>query len=126
MGYTTSKGHYVGELDLNLAPLLGLTISAAGTTYSAVYEMESRRNVTAKLIITSISTDDTLDVTIESSDDGTNYWTVCTFTQGTDATSDSTERKSCTAVGRYLRAKFVTVAVADPTLVLGGVTAKAV
>lgn len=100
MGYLTDKGEFVDAVSLNANALQGTTITADG--YSAVFEMGHRRNVTALLTVTSVSASDALDVTIQSTDDGTNYYTVATFTQATGATS---ERKAFVC-GRKLRALF--------------------
>lgn len=100
MSYLTDKGEFVDALSLNGNALQGTSITADG--YSAVFEMGHRRNVTALLAVTSVSASDTLDVTMQSTDDGTNWYTVATFTQATGATS---ERKAF-ACGRKLRALF--------------------
>lgn len=105
--YVTSDGVYVDAATLNLNPTGGTTIAAAGTSYSAVYELGRFKNVVATLNVVSVSTDDTLDVTIESSDDMTTWYTVAAFTQYEDDADDDTEIKGCTAVGKFLRAKYV-------------------
>lgn len=101
MSYIATSGQYVDALTLNMNAIQGTTITADG--YSDVFEMAHRRGITGKLTVTSVSASDTLDVTLQTSDDGTNWWTLGTFTQATGAT---TERKSFPACGRKLRAFF--------------------
>lgn len=100
MSYETSAGEYVDSVSLNLNATEGTTVTTDG--YSAVIELGHRRTVAAVLTVTSVSSSDSLDVTIETTDDGTNWYTCCTFTQATGAT---TERKVFVA-GRKIRANY--------------------
>lgn len=101
--YLTSKLEHVDIRAFSLMPIGGGSLAAAATTLSLPYEVAYRRSCTAKLVVTSVTASDTCDVTIESTDDGTNWYTVCTFTQATGA---STQRKSFVA-GRQIRSKTV-------------------
>lgn len=99
MGYTTESGQYVSTKDLNLDPTEG-TLTEDGT--SATVEVGGHRSVSLTLDVTAVSDSDSLDVTIETTDDDTNWYSVGTFTQATAAT---TERKTFT-VGRKVRASY--------------------
>lgn len=103
MTYLNSKKKYVDSRSYNLDSLSGTALSTAATTYSQEVELGKRRSVAAVLTVSALSSSDTLDVTIEGQDDGTNWYTIETFTQATGAT---TQRK--TFVGaRKIRAKYV-------------------
>lgn len=62
----------------------------------------------------------TLDITIQSSPDGTNWHQLDTMTQVTDAHA-STQRpvKALTEMGLYIRASYVLAGVADPSVNFG-------
>ena len=69
----------------------------------AAFELGQNRSCRAILAVTAVSTDDTLDVTMQGSDDGVNNWfDIVAFTQ---VTATGTQRK--TFVGaRYIRPVF--------------------
>lgn len=90
---------YVDAIALNLSPSAALTADA----YSQTVELGRHRCVTLYLDVTSVSASDTLDCSIECSDDNVTWRTaVVTFTQNTAA---SAQYKTFVA-GRYIRALF--------------------
>jgi hypothetical protein len=101
MSYNTNQGRFVDAVGVNLDAIQGNTLSADGN--SLPVELGARRVVSLTLVTTTHSTDDTLDVTIQTSRDGVNDWyTAGTFTQTTAA---STERKVF-ACDRFVRANY--------------------
>jgi hypothetical protein len=99
MSYQTSKGKYVDARDIKLDPLENpLTIDG----YSPVVEVGKRRVLSLILVASAVSASDTVDVAIQSSNDGTNWFTEHAFTQ---VIAPVTQRKTVT-VGRYVRAFY--------------------
>lgn len=100
-GYTKRDGQYVQLYNLDMSPSAALTADAN----SAAVELGGPRGVALTLAVTSVSTDDTLDVTIQASATGAfggEERTVATFTQATDATS-----QRLSFVGdRFIRAHY--------------------
>lgn len=80
------------------------TETATGNGNSVDSEITIRENLIAQLEVTSASgTNPTLDLTLEESIDGSNWYTLATFTQATAATA---EIKKATAAAQYLRANW--------------------
>lgn len=100
-GYTARDGRYIPLNNLDLSPAAALTEDAN----SAAVELGGPRGVALTLDVTSVSTDDTLDVTIQASATGAfagEQRTVATFTQVTDVTS-----QRLSFVGdRFIRANY--------------------
>ncbi len=103
--HTIGSGKFAGRQsgceDLDLSPSAALT---ADTT-SQVVELGGPKPCRLTLKVTSVSTDDTLDVTIQGSDtnDFTNdVRTLATFTQATAATSQSLSFLGA----RFIRANY--------------------
>lgn len=85
-GYTRADGRYIHRDNIDFSPAAALTADAD----SAAYELGGPRGVVLTLDVTAVSTDDTLDVTIEASGTGAfggEERTVATFTQATGVTS---------------------------------------
>ena len=101
MGYQTNGGKYVDTIELRIGPAAALT--AAATTNGAAVELGRNRAVTLTLATSAVSASDTLDVTIQSSQDGTNWYTSGTFVQHT-APASETKTFIC---GRFMRPVFV-------------------
>lgn len=98
--YLTSNQRYIDTLDINLDPEEG-QLTTDG--YSAnTYEMGEKRVVCLTLDATAVSSADTLDVTIQTSRDGTTWYSAGAFTQVTSIGSES----KIFVVDRYLRAHF--------------------
>jgi len=103
MGYFQSSGKWVSTKDIRLDPLVSpLTIDGK----SAVVEMGSKRALYLNLVIASVSTDDTLDVTVETSNDGTNWYSAGAFTQATSAGGAPLNQRKMFVVDRFVRADF--------------------
>jgi hypothetical protein len=101
MSYKTSKGIHVDALPLALTPTAAF--AAAATTNGAAVELGRNRIVTLTLTTSAVSASDTLDVTIQSSQNGTNWFTAGTFTQHT-APASETKTFIC---GRFMRPVYV-------------------
>jgi len=98
MGYTTGSGRYANTVELNLMSGTS-TASANGTAV----ELGDRGTARLTLAVTAGSgTTPTLDITIETSADGTTWRTAGTFTQATGVTS---ERKSFSGIDKFIRAR---------------------
>lgn len=96
-GYSTSDGTFVDSRSINLHPSAARTATGTG---SVSEETAHRRNLALVLAITAASgTTPTLDVTVQTSRDGSTWYTAGTFTQ---ATTTGTERKVF-ALDRYVR-----------------------
>lgn len=110
-GYTRGDGMFVALNHLDLSPSAALTEDID----SAAVELGGPRGVALTLDVTAVSTDDTLDVTIEASATGAfagEERVVATFTQATDVTS-----QRLSFVGdRYIRAAYNVTAAADPSI----------
>jgi len=97
--YTRQDGTYVDAKAIVLSPAAALTADAV----SNVVELGDKRNVALTLVVSAVSASDTLDVTVQGSQDGsTNWYTIGTFTQ---VTTTGTERKTFTG-DRFLRADY--------------------
>ena len=100
MGYQQQDGTYVDALDVTLHASKAETATVTGAWIEA-----GRRGV-ARLtldVVAKAGTSPTLDVDIETSDDGTNnVRTVASFTQKTDVGS---ERKCFAGLDRFVRMK---------------------
>lgn len=99
MSYTMKNGRHADTEEVVLNPSAAL-ISV--DEYTAARELGDRSTLRLTLAVTAVSTDDTLDVVIETSDDGVTWYTAGSFTQATAAT---TERKIF-MVSRFVRALF--------------------
>jgi len=100
-GYTKQDGTYCHLNDLDLSPAAAL--SADG--YSSVVELGGPRGVALTLDVTEVSTDDTLDVTIQASATGAfagEERTVATYTQATGVTN----QRLSFAGDRFIRAFY--------------------
>jgi hypothetical protein len=98
--YEMQNGRAADTQDIDLSPLEGAAVTVDG--YSAVLELGDRRVARLVLDVTSVSSGDTVDVTVQTSRDGVTYYTAGTFTQVTAA---GTERKLF-MLDRYVRAYF--------------------
>lgn len=99
MGYNMANGRWANTLDLNLDPS---SQALAADEYSPAIETGDRAVARLTLDVTSVSDGDSLDVTIQTSPDGTNWYTSGTFTQATGVTN---ERKLF-MLDRFVRAHF--------------------
>lgn len=99
--YTRRDGRFMNLDHIDLSPSAALTTDTA----SAAYELGGPRGVALTLAVTAVSTDDSLDVTIEASSTGAfggEERTVATYTQNTAASS-----QRLSFVGdRFIRAKY--------------------
>jgi len=102
MGYKKANGIFADVEAINLNPLEGAAVTKDG--YSAVLELGDRGEARLTLAATSVSSADTLDVTIQTSPDGSDdsWYTAGTFSQVTEAGS---ERKVF-LLDRFVRAHF--------------------
>ena len=108
-GYKTSDGLFVDSRSVNLHPSAARTATANG---SVVEDTAHRRTLALALVITAASgTNPTLDVTVQTSRDGSTWYTAGTFTQ---ATTTGTQRKVF-ALDRYVRAQWTIAADANPS-----------
>jgi hypothetical protein len=106
MGYTMADGRYANTESVNLLASGARTVTAAA--YGPVTELGDRSKLRAKLVVTAKSgTMTSLDVSIETSQNGTDWYTAVAFTQVGDSAT-ATERKVC-AVDRFVRVKYVIV-----------------
>jgi hypothetical protein len=104
MSYKTSKSVFVNAVDLNLNPLES-PITVDG--YSAVVELPGDQTVARlRLLTTSVSTSDVCDVTIQTSADGTTYYTAGTFTQIATTIDATWDQRKDFIVNRYVRAHY--------------------
>ena len=98
MGYTKRNGTYVHTVDVDLSPSAALS---ADSTTSGV-ELGNLGTLRLTLNVTAVSASDSLDVSIETSRDGTTWYTAGAFTQATGTTTES----KCFPVDRFVRAKY--------------------
>lgn len=100
MSYVMANGRYAHTIDLDLDPAADtVTVDA----YSAnSYELGDRACVRLVLDVTAVSSGETLDVTVETSSDGSTWYSAGTFTQ---VTGTGTERKAF-PIDRYVRANY--------------------
>lgn len=104
MGYTTASGRYADTVAINLNPLEGASLTIDGK--SAIVELGDRGVVRLRLLTTACSTGDTLDVTIETSNDGVTFYSAGTFTQVTDALGAPADQRKTFVLDRFVRADF--------------------
>src|SRR5690349_6963260 len=102
MGYTMRNGRYANTADVTLNPLEGAALTVDGK--SQVVELGDRGVLRLRLLCTSVSAADTLDVTVETSRDGVTWYSAGTFTQVTDAAQQ--DQRKVFAVDRFVRADF--------------------
>lgn len=102
MGYTMQNGRHADTLDVILNPIEGAALTVDGK--SRVVELGDRGVLRLRLLCTSVSAADTLDVTIETSRDGVTWYSAGTFTQVTDAAQQ--DQRKVFAVDRFVRADF--------------------
>lgn len=96
-GYKTSDGTFVDSRDVTLHTSAARTATGMG---SLSHETAHRRTLALVLAITAATgTTPTLDVTVQTSRDGSTWYTAGTFTQ---ATATGTQRKTF-ALDRYVR-----------------------
>jgi len=99
MGYSTTSGRWANTRDLPLAPSAARTTTANGTAFEpgdkAVARL--RLNVTA-----ASGTSPTLNVTVQTSHDGTTWRSAGTFTQATAVS----EQRATFSIDRYVRATW--------------------
>lgn len=93
-------GRFINAKPLNLNPLEGSAVTVDG--YSAVVELGDARVARLKLDVTAVSTDDTLDVNVETSSDGITWYTSGSFTQATGVTSE----QKLFMLDRFVRAHY--------------------
>lgn len=100
-GYTRRDGRFIHLDHIDLSPAAALSVDG----YSAAYELGGPRGVALTLDVTEVSTDDTLDVTIQGSSTGAfggEERTVATYTQATGVTA-----QRLSFVGdRFIRASY--------------------
>lgn len=89
----------VVPLDLN--PLVGSTVTVDG--YSRVYELGDASILRVHQAVATVSTDDTLDTVIQTSKDGTTWYTAGAFTQ---VTADAASEYKDVPVNRFVRLLF--------------------
>jgi hypothetical protein len=102
MGYAKGTGQWSGTTDVNFGAVQGKTVSADGK--SAVIQTGAGV-VALKMLATSVDASATLDLTVETSDDGVTYYSAGTFTQITSTVGTQTQYK-CFAVGRFTRVDY--------------------
>lgn len=108
-GYTTTDGQHVDSRDVVLHPSAARTATANGTL---VEETGKRRTAALVLVVSARSgTNPTLDVTVQTSRDGSTWYTAGTFTQ---ATATGTQRKTF-ALDRYVRGSWTIGGTDTPT-----------
>jgi hypothetical protein len=109
MPYVTAGGRITRGADLSLAASAARTTSVAGTAV----EVGDAADVRLLLDVTAVAGTPTLDVTIETSFDGSTSWrSLGTFAQ---KTAVSSERKSFGGCDRFVRANWV-IAGGTPSL----------
>jgi hypothetical protein len=100
-GYNTSDGQFVDSRDVVLHPSATRTATGNGTV---VEETGKRRVASLTLTVAARSgTTPTLDVTVQTSRDGSTWYTAGSFAQ---ATAAGAERKTF-ALDRFVRARWV-------------------
>lgn len=97
-GYQMTNGRWADTIALDLSPAAPIAVDG----YSAAVEVGDYAVARLALTATSVSPSDVLDVTLQTSHDGTTWYTAGTFTQ---VTANGTERK-CFAVDRFVRAHY--------------------
>lgn len=96
-GYKTTDGTFVDSRDVTLHPSAARTATGNGTVSE---ETGRRRTLALVLAVTAASGDTpTLDVTVQTSRDGSTWYTAGAFTQ---ATGTGTQRKTF-VLDRYVR-----------------------
>lgn len=100
MGYQIQNGRYADTEEISLNPLEGAAVTTDG--YSDVLELGDRGVARLTLDATSVSSGDTLDVTVQTSRDGVTYYTAGTFTQ---VTAQGAESKLF-MLDRFVRAHY--------------------
>lgn len=85
MGYFKSDGRYANTEPLSLSPSAALTEDANG----ASVELGDRAVARLTLAATAVSAGDTLDVTVQTSSDGSTWYTSGAFTQVTTTGSET-------------------------------------
>lgn len=93
-----SNGRWADTVALDLSPSAPIAVDGN----SSAVELGDRAVARLTLSVTSVSPSDVLDVTIQTSPDGTNWYTSGTFTQ---ATTTGSERKLF-QLDRYVRAAY--------------------
>lgn len=100
MGYKTASGRWADTVDATLAASAARTATANGSSF----ELGDRGVICLKLDVTAASgTSPTLDVSIETSEDGTTWRSLGAFAQKTAA---GAERKSFAGCDRFVRPVF--------------------
>lgn len=100
MAYTTAKGRIADTLSLSLHDSAARTATATGSSF----ELGDRGVLRLLLDVTAASgTTPTLDVTVQTSYDGSTWRSVAAFTQATAITS---ERKSFAGCDRFVRVSY--------------------
>lgn len=103
MGYRMTAGRWADTVDINLNPLES-PITVDGN--SAVVEVGERRVLSLRLLTTSVSTSDVVDVTIQTSYDGVTWYTSGTFTQVATTIDATWDQRKEFIVNRYVRANY--------------------
>lgn len=99
MGYFDSKGRFVDATDVRLDPQVSpLTIDG----HSRVLEAGQYHTLNLVLTTTAVSSEDTLDVTVEGSEDGASWYELGTFEE---VTTTGVQRKAF-ATAKFVRAHF--------------------
>jgi hypothetical protein len=98
MGYFKANGQYANTEAVVLSPAAALTEDGN----SASLELGDRAVARLTLAATAVSAGDTLDVTVQTSRDGTTWYTSGTFTQVTTTGSET----KCFLLDRFVRAAY--------------------
>lgn len=108
---TTSSGRYIKSVELDLSPAAAITDDVKS---AKSYELGDKAVARLVLDVTAVSSGETVDVTVETSSDGSTWYSAGTFTQ---VTGTGTERKTF-AIDRYLRADFNLTSNGSPSVTL--------
>lgn len=119
MGYAMSSGRWADTQDLNLNPSEGAALTTDG--YSAAVEVGDRAVARLRLLTTSVSSSDVVDVTIQTSHDGVTYYTSGTFTQVATTIDATWDQRKTFLLDRFVRAHYnVTGAAVSIAITLTG------
>lgn len=109
MGYDTGTGRSIHRMDLDMSPAAAVTADANGTAVL----IGDRGTVRLTLEVSDVDgTNPTLDVDIETSEDGSDWRVLGSFAQLDD---DGSERKSFGGADRYIRAVYDIGGTDNPT-----------
>lgn len=114
MGLSSDKRYIEGPVAASRFNVAAQNIVASSNSTAVDVEDEAELHVTMA-IGTVTGTNPTLDVTVQASVDGTNWQTVGTFPQKTDANSDSSHSIAVAPLGVKVRYKWVIGGTDTPT-----------